>query len=641
MLQIYKLLTFLLAFTGCTSLIITGEINMLMSLPGIGILPGYFRFLMGMPQAPKLAVSGFSLITLLVFSVDSLIISNDYFLAVAHLTIAFQAIKSFDLRDPWDHLQVYFMSLLQLIVASELTHSIAYGAIFIFFLIAFVTAMVFSHFIREGTTSKPGLKKPVVFISVLTLLITALFFVSMPRIAGGLWGKAHQKSIKTVGFTEKVDFGSFGDIMLDPTVVMRIEMKADSKGPYYWRGISLDYFDGVSWTDTREQRENIYRAYEPDNRFYIRSFHEESAIVQTIFAEPIDTDVIFGLPEIAALDAPGRTLFTDGSGSLYLPAKKGRRFNYTVYSIRDMPAFEGFADKYLQLPDGVGKILLLAQEIALTKDTNMDKAGAVEKYLRENYSYSLSRSEPPAGVSPVEYFLFNSRRGYCEHYATAMVLMLRSLGVPARIVTGYTGGEFNEYGGYITVRQNNAHSWVEALIKDKWHLYDPTPPGTADVHSQFSQFLDMLRMNWNRYVVAFSPKDQKGIIKALSMPFTLPSIPALRFPGTLGILYIVAFMVTLLSILFIVRSIRLRRHNLITGRYVSLKNLIKKRGAYITPSSTPSGVMKEAMRLGVDTKIMEFIKIYEEHRFGGRELGGEGRAIYERLWRDIKKQLNG
>ena len=90
---------------------------------------------------------------------DALIISNDYFLAVAHLTIAFQAIKSFDLREPWDHLQVYFMSLLQLIIASELTYSLAYGALFVFFLIAFVNAIIFAHFMKEGITVKAGTKK--------------------------------------------------------------------------------------------------------------------------------------------------------------------------------------------------------------------------------------------------------------------------------------------------------------------------------------------------------------------------------------------------------------------------------------------------------------------------------------------------
>ncbi len=150
--QLYKTLTFVLAFTGCVSLVISGGIFLPMALPGIGLFPGYYRFLKDKPQAPKWSIGAFSIITLIVFLTDALIISNDSFLAVAHLTIAFQAIKSFDLREPWDHLQVYFMSLLQLIIASELTYSLAYGAIFVFFLIAFVNAIIFAHFMKEGIT---------------------------------------------------------------------------------------------------------------------------------------------------------------------------------------------------------------------------------------------------------------------------------------------------------------------------------------------------------------------------------------------------------------------------------------------------------------------------------------------------------
>ena len=128
-------------------------------------------------------------------------------------------------------------------------------------------------------------------------------------------------------------------------------------------------------------------------------------------------------------------------------------------------------------------------------------------------------------MRPVDDFLFNSKRGYCEHYASAMVLMLRTIGIPARIVTGFYGGEFNEYGGYVIVRQSNAHSWVEAAIDGRWRLFDPTPPVVERRASAIGYLLDMLRMKWNRYVVAFSASDQKEIIRTLSMPFRLPSLP--------------------------------------------------------------------------------------------------------------------
>src|SRR5512134_827696 len=146
----YKGITAILALTGCLSLLITGEVNLLMCLGGLTLFPGYYRFFKGYPQASKRAGAILAQAALLVFLADASIISGDVFLAVAHMTITFQGIKSFDLKEPWDHLQVYFMSLLQLIIASELTRALAFGVIFIVFMILLVTAMVFSHFLKEG-----------------------------------------------------------------------------------------------------------------------------------------------------------------------------------------------------------------------------------------------------------------------------------------------------------------------------------------------------------------------------------------------------------------------------------------------------------------------------------------------------------
>lgn len=180
--QIYKILTAVLAFTGCGGLVMTGELNPLMLISGIGLIPGYIRFWKDMPNLSRWTIGGLSIATLFLFVIDTLVITGDMFIAVAHLTIVFQAIKSFDLKEPWDHLQVYFMSLLQLIIASELTRSAAFGLIFVIFLVALVTAMVISHFLKEGTVKKIRLRGPVIVISLLTLVLTILFFISTPRV---------------------------------------------------------------------------------------------------------------------------------------------------------------------------------------------------------------------------------------------------------------------------------------------------------------------------------------------------------------------------------------------------------------------------------------------------------------------------
>lgn len=656
--QLYKILTAILAFTGCISLIVSGGINPLMSLTGIGFFPGYYRFLKGMPHAHKWTIGGLSIIAFLVFILDSLIISKDSLLGVAHLTITFQAIKSFDLKEPWDHLQVYFMTLLQLIIASELTYSIVFGVVFIFFLIVLVAAIIIAHFMKEEPTFRVDIKRPLIYISFLTLLSTVIFFISIPRVSGKLFGKSHTRSIKTAGFAETVDFGSFGNVKLDPTIVMRVELSKNVKPPYYWRGLTLNYFDGTSWRDTLRERRWIYKE---EGRFTIKPF-DNKVITQKVFLEAMDTDVVFGLSEIAALESEGRVLFIDDAGALFLPAKKGKRFNYTVYSISELqkiedflgtplckPAAKGVLAKgtesplctgYLQLPAGMSRISRLAHTITEGTDNDLNKTIKIENYLRKNYTYSLSTSPLPEGINPIEDFLFNSKKGYCEHYATAMVLMLRAIGIPARIVTGFLGGEVNEYGDYIIVRQSNAHSWVEAAIDGRWRRFDPTPQVLAETPSVLTLYLDMLRLNWQRYVVSFSLSDQKEIANALSIPFKLPLTPDFRACGFSKIIYILLSISIIILTLFLLRYLRnLKRYGFVTAQYMRLKNEIKNKGAKISPSSTPSEVKHEALRLGImSNRIAEFITLYEEHRFGGRMMGKNERAWYQKLLKEIKKK---
>ncbi len=660
--QLYRILTAVLAFTGCVSLVISGEVNPIMSLTGIGLLPGYYRFLKGMPQAPGWAIGGFSVLTILIFFFDTLIVSNDYFLGVAHLTMTFQAIKSFDLKEPWDHLQVYFMALLQLIIASELTQSIAFGAVFILFLITLVTAMVLAHFmkdadgsinvLKEGTILKIDIKKPVAYISLLTLLVTVIFFVSTPRVSGGVWGKSRIKRIKNAGFSEKVNLGSFGELKLDPTVVMRIELNPMTTGPYYWRGMTLDYFDGTSWNSTLiATRKSVRRT---DDEFVVQPFDmfrpapfSVSLVIQKIMLEPIDSDVIFGLDSVISLKGDFIRLEKNPASSLFVHRRGARRLQYVVKSdiitTTQSRDFE-LRKRYLNIPDFLrDKIKAFTGNVLISVGTkpvsDHQKASMIEKYLKKNYRYSLNVKPPDNNINPVLYFLFESKAGYCEHYATAMTMMLRSAGIPSRVVTGFFGGELNEYGDYIIVRQSDAHSWVEAVIDGRWKRFDPTPPVLIERPSALALYIDMLKMKWERYVVAFSLSDQKEIVKTVSIPFRLLLIPDFRPRGFSGVIYVLLPLSGIIMMLFLLRHLRFRRYGFVTAQYLKLRNIVKNKGAEISPSSTPSEVKQEAVNLGMDGRIEEFIKLYEEHRFGGKEMRGEGKARYQRLIKEIKRQL--
>jgi transglutaminase-like putative cysteine protease len=633
---LYKFITTILAFTGCISLVITGEINPVMAFSGLAAVPGYYRFLKGRPHAPSWAIGMFSVLTLIVFLFDS-IVSGDLFLAVAHLTITFQAIKSFDLKEPWDHIQVYFMSLLQLIIASELTYSFAFGVVFVLFMITLVTAMVLSHFIKEGQIGIVSIKKPVFMISVLTIVITSLFFIALPRTVYKFLGKSHTKGIKTAGFSERVDFGSFGTVKLDPTVIMRIEMGMAIDVPLYWRGQSLDYFDGMAWKSSVSERARITRV---DDEFTFSPYDRSSAIEQKIYLEPIDSDIVFGLADIKGLKADTFSVVKDSEKGIYFPRKASRRTQYTVYSIigDDYPG-TGHR-RYLQLPSGMERIINLAGSVTSTGGTEHHKALLIEQYLKSNYTYSLSTTPPPKGKSPIEDFIFGSKKGYCEHYATSMAIMLRGVGIQSRVVTGFIGGEKNMYGGYLIVRQSDAHSWVEALIDGKWRRFDPTPAAPVNHQPVIALFLDSVRMAWTQYVIGFSYVEQKKIIKTLSMPFTGPVL--IKFTPAHFRTAIYAFLaagIFLCGLYLLVRYKRHEKYGFVTSQYMVLKRNLKNKGLTISPSTTAGHIRKEAMRLNAGADIDEFIMLYETYRFGKKEMDSEGRNKYSMLLKGIKRML--
>jgi hypothetical protein len=148
----------------------------------------------------------------------------------------------------------------------------------------------------------------------------------------------------------------------------------------------------------------------------------------------------------------------------------------------------------------------------------------------------------------------------------------------------------------------------------------------------------MIRMNWNRYVVAFSASDQREIVRIFSLPFRLPSLPSVRVKAISILLYSMVSVIVFAGIAFLIRMIRFRRYGFATAGYLKLRNVYRKRGAKITPFLTPAEFRREAAKLNPDSTVDEFIRLYEEFRFGGREMGKEDRVRYQGLIQEIKKR---
>jgi hypothetical protein len=200
-------------------------------------------------------------------------------------------------------------------------------------------------------------------------------------------------------------------------------------------------------------------------------------------------------------------------GAMLLPAPVSQ-LQYTVESVVGAPRAErldGLAwHRYLQLPPLAPRIPGLARQLASGAEPSA-AALALVSYLRGQFTYSLEL-ERMTSLDPLEEFLFVRRSGNCEYFAAALAVMLRSLGIPARVVTGFQRGEWNPYGEYFLVRMADAHAWVEAYIEGQgWVTLDPSPRGEASRAGSWGGaglYLDALRLSWQRYIINWSRQDQ-------------------------------------------------------------------------------------------------------------------------------------
>ncbi len=616
---IYKLFTAIVAIIGNVSLIATGEMNPVFSFIGTGLLWGYYRSMKGLHSLPKWAVGSLSLITFALF-LGNFYLSGDVFISVAQMTLIFQVIKSFDMRVPWDPLQVFFVSLLQILMASELINSISFGIIFLVFLVFIVVSILLGHFIREGQMVFRPYLRPIAVITFLTLIFTGIFFVSVPRFRSGLWGRSFSKSIKTTGFSDKVDFGSFGEVKLDETVIMRMILDPDVPGSHYLRGMTFNYFDNFAWYDTLKDTRRIFRTSED---FKIKVLEENKKFEAEIFLEPIDSSVIFTFKKPYKIESAGFFMRRDTAGSFYMRQKISKRFNYKLFSIDGYTRDNLHIENYLQFPEEIPAVKNLAEEITVNEEDTFIKAEIIRDYLLKNYKYSLYTEEPEYNTTAIEDFLFRTREGYCEHFATAMTLMVRSIGIPARLVTGFLSGQKNDFGDYYLIRQSDAHSWVEVFLDDRWITFDPTPPVDPAKRLSLVLFLDMMRMNWNRYVVGFSSYDQKSLANYMFRYrrniMKMPDIHYKRFAAVAVVLMISALLYRLKQ-----TGVIHKKHSAVSAEYIRFRKRVLKYGGKISRSSTTKEVVLEAVDTGrfSPADIKEFIGAYRELRFSGQTDSG-------------------
>ena len=460
---------------------------------------------------PTLSTNTWNVILVLAFLgfwVDMIWVSGELLPAGIRFLLILMVIKLLNLQGRRDYVHLYAISLMAILAAAALTSDLWYFPIFVAYLFAGVWTLLLFQMTRhvqdsaatsgQNIAHQPSEITPQLFwlangLAIGTLGCTLILFFAIPRVSAGLLQRGYGESIRTSGFSDRVDLGAIGPIKRDPSIVMRVEIPDQPAARptfLYLRGVAYDHYDGQSWANQLPHRRVMYET--APMTFTIRSQKGRQGerplplLHQNILLEPLDTAVLFGAPFAETVTGRFLTLQADSAGALYLPFFTQTRIEYSVASRPNpfleadrQPAtvayHESFSKHFLQSPAQSKKIAELAHDITQGIDVPYHQALAIQKYLSQHFQYSLD--VPVTGQAPpLEDFLFTTRTGYCEHYATALAMLLRAIGIPTRLVTGFLATEWNEYGNYFLVRQQDAHAWVEIhLPRSGWVMMDPTP----------------------------------------------------------------------------------------------------------------------------------------------------------------------
>ncbi|HYB72933.1 MAG TPA: DUF3488 and transglutaminase-like domain-containing protein [Candidatus Sulfotelmatobacter sp.] len=538
----FKLSAYLLVADGFAALVLADALSPL-AAAGVGaaIAATWWADRLRRRLDPRL-VTAIGVAFLVFLAVDAAFVAESFFDGIIHLLVLLLLYKLATWGTARDAIQLGVLSFFLLVAASAVTISVEFLAIFVGFLAVGTWAFTLLHLRQEAEQCSPaavgmletarivtpGFIASSLVLSLAALALTGAIFFILPRVGRAFLPLQARAAGMATGFTDRVELGAFGTIQTDATTVMRVYLPDHREGApppegLRWRGLALDRFDGTTWTAAVGWRRPLPRRL--DGTFVLRRPDPGRPLLrQEVDLEPVGSDVLFAAPGVLAVSGPMPSLQADETGAVLLPQRPAARLHYAAYSQppqgaagRVGPAGAtlpvALAEPYLQLPPLPARVGALARELAAGARGPLEKAQQIEAALRRRYRYSLSLQRDRR-LDPLEDFLFQQRAGHCEYFAASMAIMLRLEGVPARVVNGFQSGEWNEFGRYFTVRQRDAHAWVEAFIPGAgWLTFDPSPRAEFEAAQGYgagrlARYLDFLRTRWTRYVVDYSLQDQ-------------------------------------------------------------------------------------------------------------------------------------
>jgi protein-glutamine gamma-glutamyltransferase len=709
--RFYRTALFFLVLTAVMTLVGTGKLDLFSTIlaPALVLYKGVRWWREQPPELPHSLATRLVVLYVLIFPIDLLFISRALagdapnpalyagLLAVVHFLLFVTLVRFYSVANDRDALFLSMLAFACVLASAIFTVDTSFLGFFVVFLL-FAVAVFVGLEIRRGATG--AVFPPVgvdrfrerkfnraLFLAAFSVALgavligTVLFFV-FPRFSAGYFARTGLQPELMSGFTDNVELGQIGEIKKNNTIVMRVQTGAPVNYPMLrWRGIALTDFDGHRWyTKKRRNTRDASNGWIP---LAARRDLEGHPAVQVEFItllQPMASDALFGPSQVMALrgnfsgeagtyDGSARRSYVqvDSTGSIYNPFHNFSQIRYEGISIlpvaRPAEARKASTDypdeirnTYLQLPEQLDpRIPELAKKVTASANNPYDQALLLESYFHNNFTYTLNITGKP-GADPLARFLFDTKAGFCEYFATAMAVMLRTQGIPSREVNGFLPGEYNDVGGDYIVRASDAHSWVEAYFPGSgWITFDPTPPSNeapAGLLSRLALYVDWFQLTWNEWVINYDFSHQVSLARNVGQTstdwkdrwrkkaqrFQDHSMEGLaqwqRSHNKLRFIFpiVLVLILPLLRLNYFLSFIRWLRFswlaNLPEGQrnapqmasrlYAELLRLLEKRGISRLATQTPREFAASlALQGGIASAVQEFTDLYVRSRFGG------------------------
>jgi protein-glutamine gamma-glutamyltransferase len=528
----------------------------------IGSLIGYWYASQGPSNISRIAINAL-LAVVVVLGVTNALRGNFSVSSFAFFSLLLLILKLFDLRSPRDHGQILVLSL-GLLIAAALTSSSMPTGFGVFFMgFVFIRSMMYFRIYALAVRPNAAIyNKPRAFTDIRSIqtvtgfvcsIVALLIFLAMPRSLGGnAFGQWGDVSVQlTSGFADDVQLGRPGRITNSSKPVLRLAvtdrndlpMGSDSSRAIYLRGSVLTQYEAGRWVSHDDQSIPTTfrtRIVDPERSIPLVSDTSRAEWTQEYHITFDHPDQNYGYLFTPWKPLELKTLISRSRIGIDPETRMILLANQPVSSYRvrtsnpELQQFEVATDASPPLTSQIGvtpELRTLASQILTSAsiDPNPDTrprtqdiqaVRALETHLRTQYQYTLVSEPVPSGKDATEWFLFDRKEGHCEYYASALTLLSRSVGIPARVITGYVAAEYNDVTGTYIVRESNAHAWVEAMVAPGfWRTFDGTPQSDFhEIHEpdptifrSIAKFYEAIEHTWITAVIGYDSDKRSAV----------------------------------------------------------------------------------------------------------------------------------